>query len=244
MPQLINNSAVLRTAFSSNTLTGNCSIAHPVQQPGRYVVFVWRQERCVASGALEVSDSGGENQANLDCSALESIGRTQPLSTPSQDCALRKGGHLLLFSSQGDGAYYATLNDRTGQKQLWDSRTLVAGDLYSLLALVPGIYSITNQLAGKNASMEVEFHPSPAEITGRIDKNPVYVKCSAGGFEPAEWRTSGAQPVVFAVGLPSIISTALQKSTAEPRSKEQRLAYEHQRLLEALGRLKKPGVKA
>ena len=243
MPQLINNSAVLRTAFSSNSVTVNCSIAHPVHQLGPYVVFVWRQDRCVASVALEVSDSIGEKQVNLDLFALENIGRTQSLSTPSQECALHKDGHLLMLVSQGEGKYYATLNDRTGQKQLWDSRTLVEGDLYSLLPLVPGLYSVSNQLAGSNASMEVEVQPSPAEFT-RTGKKPVYVQCGPTGFEPAQWRTSGAQPVVFAVGHSANISVALQKSTADPRSKEQRLAYEHQRLVEAVARLKKPGTTA
>jgi hypothetical protein len=237
VPQLIDNPGILRTAFSSAGLTANCSIAHPMPQSGRYVVLVGKQERSVASVLLEVSESDGEKQATVDVFAMENTGRTQALNTPSQSCTIRKGGYLLLCASQGQGSYYVTVSDRTGQKQLWDSRKLADGDLYSLLPIVPGVYSVTNDISRSSATMEVPFRHHAADRTA---KRPVYVKCGPAGFAPAHWITQGVQPVVIACALTSSISIALQKATADRRSKEQRLAEEHQHLVEAVARLKKP----
>ena len=55
--------------------------------------------------------------------------RGQGLQTPAQSGEVVEGGYLVLAALEGAGEYYATLNDRTAQHVLWDSRNLVEGDI-------------------------------------------------------------------------------------------------------------------
>jgi hypothetical protein len=233
MAQMLTSSAALNTNFESAALTANCSIAHLLKTPGQFVLFVWRQGNKVASAPVVVEEGGVEQgetskQVTIDLFTLERNARGQPLNAVGESHKAGAGAYLVLYVSDGNALYYATLSDSTGQKALWDSRELGEGDIYSFLALVPGEYSINNTKSEASARMTVGYPQAPSERQPRT--SPVYVKATRSGFDPAQWTTSGVQPVVIAAGSGSTFSVCLEKAAADNRSKEQRLSDERDRL--------------
>ena len=225
------NPAVFQTKFQSDLLTANCSIAHLLEAAGSFVVFVWRGSIRVASVALNVGNHATSKQASLDLSTLDRTSQGQPLNTPAESHSVREGAHLVLHVSDGQRGYYVTLCDHTGHKQLWDSRKLGKGDIFSFLALVPGEYSVSSSHAA-HATMIVSHSPTPGERQAR--RAPVYVKAAADRFEPAHWSVSGVQPVVIAAGAAATFAVSLTRAAENTRSKEQMLTMERDRLRQAI----------
>ena len=154
--------------------------------------------------------------------------------------SIKEGGYLLLQVSQGEAEYRATLSDPSRPCELWDSRNLVAGDLYSVLVLVPGLYSVTNELSGTQARMHVQYGGAfGSDRSGAAVIAPVYVTCREKGFDPPQWQVTGVQPVVLAAEAAANFAIYLQQRTQDDKSKEQRLAEEREHLLRALAERKK-----
>jgi hypothetical protein len=157
---------------------------------------------------------------------------------------IKEGGYLLLQVSQGEAAYHATLSDPSEQRVFWDSRRLAAGDLYSVLVLVPGTYSIRNDVTGIQARMHVQHGPeSGRRPSGPKLVHPVYVTCREDRFDPAEWHSGGVQPIVLATEGAANFTIQLQQEIHDQKSKPQRLAEERDHLMRALANRKKRGKK-
>ena len=223
--------AFTQTTFSSASLAGLCCIAHPVARAGAYTAQVWRGDRVVASVQLLVTESGGEAQANLDCSSLERAGRGLASIAAVGRLALRVRGSLVVNAQQGDG-YRVVLHHGAGNAVEWDSRRLQPGDVFSVVVLRPGAYAVNS---GNATATFRALYPDPRRNKGKAPRfQPLGIGLTANGFHPREWEVHPGQGMVFRMDTQSELSIRLTEPDDGPQDLAEWRKNEKERLLELL----------
>lgn len=222
----VDNLRQLQSLFSivdldSAGLTLLDAVAHPCGTVGTMTGEVTSGGVAVADFQIIVEESGAPSQANIDLSALAG-----GLPGASPDCCCgpgvvvgniwrtTKGGYALFHVASGSGTYGVRMAAHLAKGPGFDSAKLGPGDIYTASPLRPGRYQATDG-AGHTAEVRV-LYPNPPGQHARRPLDPVRVRVTEGGFEPAKIEAHGAQGIVFAIEASARIQLRLQEPDDGP----------------------------
>jgi hypothetical protein len=222
----MDNISQLQSLFSivdldSAGLTLLGAIAHPCGTVGTMTGEVTRGGVAVANFQLIVEESGAPSQADID---LSSLAGGIPGSSPDCCCGpgvvvgniwrITKGGYALFYVASGSGTYGVRLTSALAKTPGFDSTKLGPGDVFTASPLRPGRYQATN---GAHHTAEVQvLYPNPSGKHARKPLEPVRVRVTEKGFEPAKIAVHGAQGIVFAIETSARIQLQLKEPDDGP----------------------------
>lgn len=224
--------AFTQISFHSASLSGLSCLAHTLSREGLYSVQLWRGDRLLTWVQLLVSESAGDAQVNLDCFALERAARGAAAVAATGRRTLRGGGALVVHASKGEG-YRVAIHHRSDDGAVeWDSQSLQPGDVFSIVVLRPGVYSISSGNAV--ASFRVPY-PDPRRNSGRpVHVQPIEIHLSEEGFEPGQWKLRPGKGMVIRVAAQANISVNLVEADDGPGDLAEWRRGETERLFEVL----------
>jgi hypothetical protein len=218
---LINRQVFTTRVFDSGALTVLTSVIHQFAEPGLYYVTIRRGDAVLGTTRFEVVAEAGPTQLNLDLSVAGSpAAAASPFlrstrGTAAKDCncgdhgaaarahgadatpTVSAKGYVQFFVSQGEGGLSASVARSDGDKVLFDTTTLGAGDLFALSLIAPATFSMANKLGKATGKITVTFSK---EVARRLKATaPVYVDASKSAFSPNDIPLSSGQGLVFRV---------------------------------------------
>lgn len=232
MNMLFDKNIYAQTSWDSATPNGLTALAHQfttvgehqvtLQKGGQVVrtfpIQVKRNPRKAAPAAAEAA-AVPPKQLNIDLVGPES---------PEKELVQRKLGErfstapegYVLFQARSDLEGYSVVSRMMAggkQKETFNSEKLTNGDYYTVTLVRPGKYTMTNVLTGAKGTLTMAY-----PVVG--DKpyqppEPVRIKCTAGGLEPAQVSLQPLQTVVFEFQVPSRVKIDLVEPTERPITK-------------------------
>lgn len=206
MPVKINVAAFKSISFHSDALSVLSSIAHPCAKAGEFMGRILQGRRVVGGFRLTVSDTVSSTQTNIDLSGLEEAGLGRLRSGKTPHFSVKTGGYVQFYVSTGMGQFGVDLrlaDAGEGGRATYSTRTLQKGDVFGVILMRPGNFTVTDKKSGKNASYTVlEAVAQKAFLEG----GPLPVKCTKNGFDPNKAEVMSGKGVVFLVeDGPSVI---------------------------------------
>ncbi|CAG0993334.1 hypothetical protein ANRL2_03373 [Anaerolineae bacterium] len=203
---------VSQVSFDSAALTMKAVLAHPLRQAGTYHGIVMLGERFLAGFVVEVTEAAEAVQVNVDLAELHQLGRGTAPNEVVKRYEIKVGGWVVCHVSHGEGGYYATLR-KVSQRTIWDSHQLESGDIFSMIPLRPGIYSLSNLANPNHAAVPlvVEYPDPRANERRRSRPLPIYAVCRDSGFEPSEIHLRPGQGMVLTIETRAHIHLTLQR---------------------------------
>jgi hypothetical protein len=220
IPTLINRQVFTTRVFDSGALTVLASVIHQFAEPGLYYVTIRRGDAVLGTTQFEVVADPGPTQLNVDLSVAGSATARSPFLRSSRgpagkDCncgdhraappqaanaaiaTVSSKGYVQFFVSQGEGGLSASVARADGNKVLFDTTALGAGDLFALSLIAPAAFSMANKLGTARGKITVTFS---REVARRLKATaPVFVDASKGAFAPNDIAVSSGQGIVFRV---------------------------------------------
>ena len=216
---LINRQLFTTRVFDSGALTVLASVIHQFSEPGLYFVTIRRGDMVLGTTRFEVVAESGPTQHNIDLSVAGSTARSPFLPksrSAASDCncgdqattalpqaaaavnpTVSSKGYVQFFVSQGEGGLSASVARADGDKVLFDTTALGAGDLFALALLAPATFSVKNTVGQATGKITVAFS---REVARRLKMTPpVFVDASKNAFAPNAIQLSSGQGLVFRV---------------------------------------------
>jgi hypothetical protein len=210
MKARVNTHALQQIRLDSAQLGVLGMIAHPLPEAGTYYGTVNAGEMVAARFALEVADAAQEVQADIDLARLAHPKAVN--EPPLANLAVRSGGYLMLYVSEGPGRYTVLLDrapadtgDQAKGKRVFDSARLAPGDVFVATLLRPGVYKVTEAMGGSDGTIRIASATS-GDKPYRVPA-PTTVRVTADGLDPREITTDPGQGVVFAIERPAAAIT-------------------------------------
>jgi hypothetical protein len=214
------------------------SVIHKFSEAGSYFGIVSQGDNIVGRFSMEISDVPTSHsvssptdkkedvaakvsfiqnsQVNIDLKGLDVPIARHVENETNKRYALAKGGYAVFHVSSGSAGYSVAVRrvmEDAKSIMEFDSRTLQSGDLFSVIVLRPGVYSVKN---AKNKS-EAELTVSYPEI-GKIPREPQAVSIECGeGIVPNKIINKPTQGLLFHIRVPSRVKIELSKPDDRPR---------------------------
>ena len=215
MKVLLNRHLLMQTDSDSGALTVHGAVVHRFAEPGSLAGTVYRGRDAVGRFTLHVDPACETKQLNLD---LVQIDRSVGLRHAAEHFAVAAGGHVVFWVSKGAGGYAVVLAAREPDaKPSFDSRTLGAGDYFTVNPLRPGLYGATNSQSKAEGRLVVAY--PDMQRRSRTAAAPAAIRAGAKGFSPERAEIQPMQGIVFQIEAPSRIRIALLEPTDRPRAK-------------------------
>lgn len=181
-----------QTSFDSAGLTPLATIHHPLLTDGVYDGTVIRDGTEVGGISITVNPTSSIMQLELD---LGTIGKHSYMggSRRVPEYVVGYGAYLTLCVKQDSGCYSFKLWNRATGAIEQDSGTLQSGDLFAVVLLRPGSYTVREELSG--TEVELEVTQILAGDTSAIPE-PLQIDIATIGSE-ANMVSSPGQSIVF-----------------------------------------------
>jgi hypothetical protein len=209
MKAIINRHMFAQGNVDSGTITMMSTAVHKFSEPGEYKGRAIKGGNVVGNFTIIVGKretSGQPTQAQIDLRQVE---------VPTTTAAARTGGLMpnrfnigadgyAVFKNSAAGGYVVEVY-RDGQK-VFDSCELKDDDLFYVMVLRPGVYSVTNTVTNARAELTVAY---PEKGMAR-NSEPVRIECSSkSGIAPDKISVKPMQGMVFSCKAPSRIKIDL-----------------------------------
>ncbi len=195
MKPAVNLSQLDQTSFDSATPDGNCVVAHPIDEPGSYIIAHQRGRQPLRSRSLRVrardADSSGVIAPGLKfrggdvlASAASGSGAaTGGTDVNGENVDLETGGYVSFTGPRGNGetARLQRFSARGRHRTVWSTARLGDRDVFALSIARPGRYRITNTV-DKMAGTIVVTYPELGR-KGYRPADPVRIVCGPRGFD-------------------------------------------------------------
>jgi hypothetical protein len=204
------------TTIDSGALAGLSAVVHKFSQPGSYQSTVLLNDQQVLTGVLEVQlASDAAPSAGATATAAGPVEAAQPRVDLAQAAAAGAAqltvpaaaeGYVLFHALGADGGHAVIAQAQPSQPsagasaelpELFDSRQLGPGDIFSTIMLRPGTYSMTNTVDGAQGDISVSY--PVISSTRYTPPEPATVACDAGAFSPSSLALSPAQGIIFTI---------------------------------------------
>lgn len=209
--------------LDSGSLTMLGSAIHSFREVGNYKGTVRRGESILSTFYLSADKNSAVAQVNIDLAEL-----TKPEPSSAKCChdhtgdqhrfTLNPRGYAVFHVSSGPGGYYVhvekAIEGEDSEQQVFDSRKLSQGDVFSAAIIRPGYYSVTNLLTKARGEVVVSY-PVIGKTAYRPPA-PVRVKSSKDYFEPNRVELQPGQGLLFDCEDPSRIKIELTKADDGP----------------------------
>jgi hypothetical protein len=218
------------------------AVVHPCPVPGDYHGTVYRGDQAVGEFALRVLEESSPMQVHIDL-AGQSLHGDQPRNVAVDDCGcddpaggggeattkytVGRDGYAVFHVSSGSGGYAVQLaaTGRAGESHgrepnagkptdVWNSRELQKGDLFTATLLRPGTYSVAGPRGGEGKVRMM--YPEQGKTAYR-PPDPVRVNVTEQGFEPAGLELQPIQGLVFEIQAPARVTISL----VEPEDRDE-----------------------
>jgi hypothetical protein len=216
--------------LDSGSLTMLGSAVHTFREVGNYKGTVRRGDSILSTFYLSTDKNSAVAQVNIDLAAL-----TNPEPSSGNCChdhngndhrfTLNPRGYAVFHVSSGPGGYYVNVEkavDKDSDQQVFDSRKLNQGDVFSAAIIRPGSYSVTNLLTKAQGEVVVSY-----PVIGKTAYKPpapVRVKSSKRSFEPNRVELRPGQGLLFDCETASRIKIELTKADDGPRDRRERVS--------------------
>jgi hypothetical protein len=141
--------------------------------------------------------SGAAAHAHAHAAGAAGAGGAAPPAAASGVPRVSPKGYVQFFVSQGAGGYSASVSKEGGDKFLFETTQLGAGDLFAVSLLTPATFSMTNTAGAATGTIAVTFSK---EVAARLKTTvPVYVDASKGTFSTKAIQLSAGQGLVFRI---------------------------------------------
>jgi len=205
MKAYINHHLFTEQPLDSGALTMACSIVHNFPEPGAYTGSVLIGNQVDSIFHLAVDETYPAMQVVID---LAETGRAK-----SGECACGTGrekgqhfeinpkGFVVFYVSGGAGGYAVKVSGKLKSSERlaqFDSRELMAGDMFTVSLLRPGTHTLTNS-TGAKGKIVVAYPGSKKgkELFNRA--KPIEVRCTDKEFIPKEIEAQAAQGQVYRI---------------------------------------------
>src|SRR5512132_2790292 len=184
MKARINTFAFRQTDLDSARLSVLGTIAHPIREPAVYLGSVLLGDVEIGRFRLRVEKEYQDPQVDVDLASFVAHRRAAEERGAERDFAMRAGGYLVLYVSEGPGGYQVFL-DRVAMKQgekvqrVFDNRFLMPEDVFVTTLLRPGLYTMSTHEGDHAGSIRVTY-PDPSK--GRyVPDRPANVSVTKDG---------------------------------------------------------------
>jgi hypothetical protein len=194
MRPALNRAIFAQRVWDSGALTVLATLVHVFDDAGDYEIFVRRGEAIVHRATLAVGRDGAPRQLDLDLATLEGDD-TRCGCEGGDGYAISEPGLVSFHVSRGTGAYSVRVQRRTERHKEWvldSAETIPEGDLFAVVLVRPGAYTVADKVSGAEARISVEL---PRGERYRMDK-PAMIELQKG-FEPSELHVLAGRAVVF-----------------------------------------------
>jgi len=219
-----------QTTLDSGALTMLGGVTHCLLEPGQYRGIVFRESEDIAAFYIDADKNSAVAQANIDLASLDPavvVSPRQMKSTVGGDCGcggdsavspggtnkfvLHPKGYLVFHVSAGAGGYSVIVRkaEEDPKTNLFDTRKLLEGDVFSGAIIRPGQYSIENTVTKATAGITV-LYPKVGK-TGYRPPKPITFECGSRGIEPQRAEVQPGQGIHFRFKAPSRIKIELLK---------------------------------
>ena len=253
MVSFFDRNVLEQTSFDSALPTGNATIVHRFDKPGRFsvamspdgtkvvntrTVYVEHPpspdaaKRAAGQPALAPPRPGQESGPAVAVAFDIGARHLDTAAGPGPEAGGLLVGGYASFTALTGGAHHVLVHRVTPEGEQvpeFDSRRLGRTDTFAFTALRPGTYAITNALTGHEGRLVVtypEVRPVPY-----LPPAPVTVTSGSGGFEPNEVRVGTAQGVIFHVEADSRIVVELVEPDDGPVDRVRRPVASRRRRL-------------
>lgn len=205
MKAMINRHMFTQGNVDSGSITMMSTIVHKFSEPGEYKGNVIKGRNIVGHFTIIVGKKetpGLPTQAQIDLRQVEA-------PTARADGALANrfsvgaDGYAVFKVAAGAGGYAVEVY-KDGSK-VFDSCELQGDDLYYVMVLRPGTYSVTNAVTNARAELTVAY---PEKGMAR-NAEPVRIECGKGGITPERISVKPMQGMVFSCKAPTRIKIDL-----------------------------------
>jgi hypothetical protein len=222
-----------QTTLDSGALTMLGGVTHCLLEPGQYRGIVFRESEDIAAFYIDADKNCAVAQANIDLASLDPavvVSPRQAKSAVSGDCGCGPGaspggttkfivhpkGYLVFHVSAGAGGYSVIVRkaEEDPKTNLFDTRKLSEGDVFSCAIIRPGQYSIENTVTKAGARITV-LYPKVGK-TGYRPPKPITFECGSRGMEPQQAEVQPGQGIHFRFKAPSRIKIDLLKPDDGP----------------------------
>jgi hypothetical protein len=212
------NNGLLRAdgSFNSKYVNVHVSLAYQLDREGEYACEVTDAMGRRRTVAVKVGSESLPSQGDIDCAALFKT------EAPMDSVEVRASGYVLVDSGFGDGRFAVRIISE--EAVVFDSSAIHGGAIVIVSPLVPGVYTVQDEIGGASAELEVK---ELAQLVARADEaelvafyerlheqGPVSVSLTSEGFNPRRIELIADQPMtVTGTGPMRIVGTRAQRAT-------------------------------
>ncbi len=199
MKARINTYAFRQDSIESASIGVLGVVAHPIAHEGRYLGTVVQENIRVGAFVLAVASDVSAQQADVDLSWFEAIRRQPRDGQAERSFAIRPKGYLVLYTSEGQGAFRVTLDKAEGEKakREFDTQTLQDGDMFIANLIRPGSYEVTETYTKAFGRIQVLYPEVGKEKL--VVPTPAMVRVTAKGLSASDVTVQPTQGVVFTI---------------------------------------------
>ncbi|MEO9296012.1 MAG: hypothetical protein ABI347_10500 [Nitrososphaera sp.] len=240
MKAIINRHMFTQGNVDSGTITMMSTVVHRFSEPGEYKGRAIRGGNVVGNftiivGKREMSSSGQPTQAQIDLRQVEmpAAGRAGDGLMPNRFNIGADG--YAVFRTSAAGGYVVEVYQEDGGQKVFDSCELKDGDLFYVMVLRPGTYSVTNTITNARAELTVAY---PEKGMAR-NSEPVRIECSGKGgiISPDKISIKPMQGMVFNCKVPSRLKIDLvrpeDRAPVTPAAAAKETAQQQQQMMQA-----------
>ena len=205
MKAMINRHMFAEGNVDSGSMTMMSTIVHKFSEPGEYKGNVIKGRNVVGHFTIIVGKKetpGLPTQAQIDLRQVEAPS-ARPDGALANRFSVGADGYGVFRVAAGAGRYAVEVYK--GGSKVFDSCELQGDDLYYVMVLRPGTYSVTNAVTNARGELTVAY---PEKGMAR-NAEPVRIECSKGGFVPERIGVKPMQGMVFSCKVPTRIKIDL-----------------------------------
>jgi hypothetical protein len=230
--QHIDRNLFTQIGLDSGALTMLGAVVHTFGEPGEYRGTVRAEKAGKGAFYISVDKSSAVAQVDVDLAALAALGGASGEGcgcngTDAKGCTCGGGrrftvnprGYVVFRVGRGAGGYNVHVRkaSEADDTPTFDSSRLAGGAIFSGTLLRPGTYSVSNVLSDARAEVAVSY-PVRGKTAYRPPE-PVHVRVTEKGFDPAVVALKPAQGLIFECDVPSRIKIDLVSADDGPSSK-------------------------
>jgi hypothetical protein len=195
-----------------------CTVIHRIREPGEYLGSIVYRDQLLGSFKLRCEKEAAATQVDVDVSKFDPLLRTaagRDLSVPHQ-FSVSPDGYAVFFASSHHNGVHVTLT--SGQKTVFDSRKLDAGDLAVFRLVYPGTYRLADRTGDATLHLRVReaedgHYPQLTKLA------PVTVTLSDRGFDPAKLEKWPVQALVIRLEKSAVLELTSDDLAAKRAAK-------------------------
>lgn len=220
MKMTLDRNLFTQIGLDSGSLTMLGAVIHSFREPGEYRGSVHGEGEGQAVFYLLVDKNSPAAQVNIDLAALAGASEPSAKCCGDEDSrnrfSVNPKGYAVFHVSGGAGGYTVHVRraEENPEEEVFDSRELSDGDIFSAVIIRPGTYAVTNLLTNAQAEVVVSY-PEIGEAPYR-PPGPVRVQATREHFEPRQVELKPGQGLLFECQTPSRIKIELREPDDGP----------------------------